>query len=473
MTATLVSRPRKAPLQPHFHDSIPPSQRPTTDFCVDDSITQYQWKSHATESMKDSLPSLTDTNERALLEASITSGDHLRKTNSDIASIKSQTAWHRRPQHFKVLVIIGILLIVPCLAWNFNIGRKAALFIIRDYPIVFSAFNKITMPALCGMDLISLAYFCTSNSQRGAEFSAAVEDRPTGEANTLWADFHGLTEVQKALADYFVGDGPGASELAIKIAKAELATSDLIVAVRFSTLRTAEQLADSLSLFVRDAGDAGDSLQELDAKAMGAIDSIVNLNIWALKAIEEAKAPSGILSSLSVWQSKKSTQDIINDNFKEAMRIQDAILIRLITQAKISQGQLKRMKEGLQAIRDLATRENIYIHAQKGELLASMWTTLGSNRQDLHRYQTNLELLESLEQYTDVAKAHVAQALTNLKTMQAQMKDLREKVSQPDVTGTNVPVHVHIRTIMDGIQRMKEGRIRARERESDIRTIGA
>lgn len=155
------------------------------------------------------------------------------------------------------------------------------------------------------------------------------------------------------------------------------------------------------------------------------------------------------------------------------MRTQDAILIRLITQAKISQGQLKRMKEGLQAIRDLATRENIYINAQKMELLASLWTTLGSNRQDLDRYQTNLELLESLEEYTDVAKAHVAQALTNLKTMQAQMRDLREKVSQPDIAGTNVPVHVHIRTIMDGIQRMKEGRIRARERESDIRTIGA
>ncbi|KAG6900542.1 hypothetical protein C0993_009119 [Termitomyces sp. T159_Od127] len=473
MTVTFSSRPVKAPLQPHFRDTIPPSQRSAADFCVDDSITQYQWKSHATESMKDSLPSLTDTNERALLEASISSADHLSKISSDRASMKPQTAWNGRTQHFKGLAIIGVLLVVSCLAWNFNIGRKAALFVIRDYSIVSSAFNKITIPALCNLDVISSVYFCGSNYKGGAELSAAVEDRPAGEANALWADFQSLTEVQKALADYFVGDGPGASELAIKIAKAELATSDLIVAVRFSTLRTAEQLADSLSLFVRDAGEAGDSLQELDAKAMGAIDSIVNLNIWALKAIEEAQAPSGILSSLSVWQSKKSTQDIINDNFKEAMRIQDAILVRLITQAKISQGQLKRMKEGLQAIRDLATRENIYINAQKGELLASIWTTLGGNRQDLHRYESNLELLESLEQYTDVAKAHVAQALTNLKTMQAQMKDLREKVSQPDIAGLNLPVHVHIRTIMDGIQRMKEGRIRARERESDIRTIGA
>lgn len=225
--------------------------------------------------MKDSLPSLTDTEERALLEASINSRIHFGKRSTDIASMKPGTAWNGRTQHFKGLVVIGVLIIISCLSWNFNIGKKAALFDIRDYPNVFSAFNKINMPALCSMDLISSTYFCGSKCKGGlggADLSAAVENKSPGEANALWADFHSLTEVQKALADYFVGDGPGASELAIKIAKAELATSDLIVAVRFSTLRTAEQLADSLSLFVRDAGEAGDSLQELDAKAMGAID---------------------------------------------------------------------------------------------------------------------------------------------------------------------------------------------------------
>ncbi|KAG6837708.1 hypothetical protein H0H93_003510 [Arthromyces matolae] len=300
-----------------------------------------------------------------------------------------------------------------------------------------------------------------------------VDTTPVGETNALWADFSSLTDVQKSLSDYFAGEGPGASELAIKIAKAELATSDLVVAVRFSTLRMADELADSLTTFVHDASDAGDSLQDLDAKAMGAIDSILNVNIWALKAIEEAQAPVGVLSALSLWKSKKTTEEIVNENFNEAMRTQDKILSRLITQAKASQGDLKRMKERLQAIRDLATKENIHINVEHGELLSSMWTALGSNKQDLQRYQTNLELLVNLEKFTDVAKTHIAQALTNLKTMQAQMKDLRARVSQPDIAGTNIPVNVHVRTIMDGIQRMKEGRIRARARESDIRTVGA
>ncbi|KAG6832039.1 hypothetical protein H0H87_003020 [Tephrocybe sp. NHM501043] len=379
--------------------------------------------------------------------------------------------------HSKGSFIKGAQFMLSFILWALNALRSFLILVSRDYPFLLSiaspAITKaITVPALCSMNPIASTYLCPSDDANHAEVLKAVDKNPSEVGNVIWADFSSLAEVQKTLADYFVGDGPGASELAIKIAKAELATSDLVIAVRYSTLRTAEELADSLSIFVKDAGEVGDGLQELDAKAMGAIDSIINLNIWALKTIEEAQAPAGVLSALAIWRSQKSTMEIINDNFNEAMRAQDRILSNLITQAKLSQGQLKRMKERLQAIRDLATRENVHIGAEHNELLGSMWTRFGSNRQDLHRYQTNLELLGNLEEYTDVAKAHIAQALTNLKTMQAQMKDLREKVSQPDITGAPIPVDVHIRTIMDGIKRLKEGRIRARERESDIRTIG-
>ncbi|KAG6830158.1 hypothetical protein H0H92_001887 [Tricholoma furcatifolium] len=348
--------------------------------------------------------------------------------------------------------------------------RKAALFIARNQSLILSLSPVIlNQSTFCSFGPISSTPLCSSTSKKSSEVNTAES------ANAVWADFTSLTEVQGSLADYFVGDvsGTGASELAIKIAKAELATSDLIVAVRYSTLRSAEQLADSLTLFVRDASEAGDNLQDLDAKVMGAIDKIVNYNVWALKGIQEAQAPSGVFSALSIWQSKKSIEEIVNDHFSEAMREQERILFDLITQAKASQARLKRLKETLQAIRDLAQRENIHINAQQGEILASMWTKLGSNRRDTSLYEKNLELLTSLEEYTDVAKTHVAQALINLKTMQAQMKDLREKVSRPDITGTNIPVDVHIKIIMDGILRMKEGRIRARERESDIRSIGA
>ncbi|KAG6917821.1 hypothetical protein DXG01_000881 [Tephrocybe rancida] len=472
MTATRTTWPERSPLpygastgQSRLHAAITDA---STRLAMDDTSSNFGG------SLSDS--SLTDDEDdvNGLLASSIKPKHSLLMPTLDIvASANTQTP----VEPSRGRIIVGLHLIMFYLSYPLDAMRSVALFVARECPFLLSVFGPaivktITVP-LCGIDLIAPTYLCAPTYRKGAEFLRVVDTKTSEEGNIVWADFTGLAEVQKALADYFVGDGLGASELAIKIAKAELATSDLVVAVRYSTLRTAEELADSLSVFVQDAGDAGDGLQELDAKAMGAIDSIVNLNIWALKAIEEAQVPPGVLSALAIWQSKKSTKDIINDNFNGAMRAQDVILSHLITQAKISQGQLKRMKERLQAIRDLTLMENIHINAQHGELLASMWTTFGSNRQDIERYKTNLELLESLEEYTDIAKAHIAQALTNLKTMQAQMKDLREKVSQPDITGTTIPVEVHIRTIMDGIKRMKEGRIRARERESDIRTIGA
>ncbi|KAG6916545.1 hypothetical protein DXG01_006428 [Tephrocybe rancida] len=424
--------------------------------------------SNLSGSLSDSSLTDDEDNVDGLLASSIKPDHSLRMPTLDIAASANMQA---PVEPSRGRIIVGLHLIMSYLSYPLDALRSAALFVAHKYLFLLVVFGLAITASLCSIDIISPTHLCAPTYRKGAEFLKVVDTKTSEEGNVVWADFTSLAEVQKALADYFVGHGPGASELAIKIAKAELATSDLVVAVRYSALRTAEELADSLSVFVQDASDAGDGLQELDAKAMGAIDSIVNLNIWALKAIEEAQVPSGVLSALAVWQSKKSTKDIINDNFNVAMRTQDVILSHLITQAKISQGQLKRMKERLQAIRDLAQMENIHIKAQHGELLASMWSIFSSHHQDIERYKTNLELLESLEEYTDIAKAHIAQALTNLKTMQAQMKDLREKVSRPDITGTTIPVEVHIRTIMDGIKRMKEGRIRARERESDIRTI--
>ncbi|KAF8070165.1 hypothetical protein FPV67DRAFT_1414070 [Lyophyllum atratum] len=323
------------------------------------------------------------------------------------------------------------------------------------------------MTSFCETDIISRTYLC----------GKPIVGRSTttvGPERAQWADFPTLMMVQSAIAETFAGDIPVASDLALQITKAELATSDLIAAVRYSTLTTAEHLADSLTAFVRDAVVVGDSLQDLDAKAMGAIDSIIGINVWALQTIEHAKsANSGAMSSLAAWWTKKTTKEVINENFNEAMTAQSTILFHLIVLAEHSQGKLKRMKEQLQAIRDSARKENIHLTREEGELLASIWPKVGSKRRDLDRFATNLELLANLERYTDVAKLHIAQALLNLKAMQSQMKDLRSKVSQPEIAGTSIPVDVHIRTIMDGIHRMKEGRIRAREREGDIRTMGA
>lgn len=112
--------------------------------------------------------------------------------------------------------------------------------------------------SLCEIPAISSTCLCAGKLESAEEVQ--------------WADFPAMVWVQNAIVETFVGENPGGSEMALQIVKAELATRDLITAVRYSNLRTAERLAEALVEFVSDATEAGDSLQELDAKALGAID---------------------------------------------------------------------------------------------------------------------------------------------------------------------------------------------------------
>lgn len=45
------------------------------------------------------------------------------------------------------------------------------------------------------------------------------------------------------------------------------------------------------------------------------------------------------------------------------------------------------------------------------------------------------------------------------------MEELRERVAAPELAGGEIPLEVHVRSIRSGIERLNEGRIRAREKE--------
>lgn len=64
-------------------------------------------------------------------------------------------------------------------------------------------------------------------------------------------------------------DGPG---LALEIKNAEMATSDLIMLVRVSDLKSKDRLAATLVQFVEDARKAGRSLTRFNARVGGAVD---------------------------------------------------------------------------------------------------------------------------------------------------------------------------------------------------------
>jgi len=50
------------------------------------------------------------------------------------------------------------------------------------------------------------------------------------------------------------------------------------------------------------------------------------------------------------------------------------------------------------------------------------------------------------------------------------MEELRERVAAPEITEGEIPLEVHVKSIRSGIERLQEGRIKAKEREEEAIT---
>jgi len=87
-----------------------------------------------------------------------------------------------------------------------------------------------------------------------------------------WADYPKLVDLQSKTFQQLMDDSIGGSALSLEVKKAEMAVTDLAVAVRLSNLKAKDSLAGSLIDFVQDAKRAGRGLQQLGSKIGGAVD---------------------------------------------------------------------------------------------------------------------------------------------------------------------------------------------------------
>ncbi|KAG1794754.1 hypothetical protein EV424DRAFT_1449364 [Suillus variegatus] len=263
----------------------------------------------------------------------------------------------------------------------------------------------------------------------------------------------------------------GGSGLSIEIRKAEFATADLTTLVRHSDLKSSDVLADQLATFVKDAKKTAKSLTKLSSKIGGAVDNVMAVNGYAMRTIQEAEKnapPPYSLTALIPFHFGPTTQEVIVDAFTSAMDTFSIAIQRLILEAEISLHNLDVLEEDLSVVREVVMREDIDVTTEQSELLGALWTKLGGNRRALRDNDRRLGLLKDLGDYRRQAQAHVVAALQTLNSMSEDMEDLRERVAAPELVGGRIPLHVHIESIQNGLERLQEGRVRAREREEDV-----
>ena len=205
--------------------------------------------------------------------------------------------------------------------------------------------------------------------------------------------------------------------------------------------------------------------------------SILAVNDYALRTIEASSANQSQNSIMRiVWPFRASpssnSQELLT-TFSQSLAILSSSLSRLVISAQSSLHSLDKLESQLSTIHDILAREDATITEQQSELLAELWTRLGGNRAQIRGFEGNLQLLKELGTYRTRALAHVVAALQALEALSADMEELRERVATPEISGGEIPLEVHVRSIRSGIERLSEGRLKAKEREADVvRVLG-
>ncbi|KAI6122257.1 hypothetical protein EDD16DRAFT_1573171, partial [Pisolithus croceorrhizus] len=290
-------------------------------------------------------------------------------------------------------------------------------------------------------------------------------------------DFQGLVKAQGSMFDQLVGESVGGSALSIEVLKAEMATRDLSTLVRYSDLKSKDSVAELLSTISKGAKRTARGLTKLNAKVAGAVDEVMALNNYAMTTIEEApaKGASRVLQAIVPIKIGPTADEIIQGAFALAMDQSGQSISRLIVEAEVSGQNLDQMEVDIASLHDMIAREDKHMSTEKDLVLGELWSRLGGNKQKIREYDDRLALLNDLSVYRKQARAHVIAALQTLHAMSDDLEDLRERVAAPGIIGGKVPIQVHIESIKNGLERLKEGRTRAREvgDETSKRLLGS
>ncbi|KAH9927014.1 uncharacterized protein B0H18DRAFT_306780 [Fomitopsis serialis] len=97
------------------------------------------------------------------------------------------------------------------------------------------------------------------------------------------------------------------------------------------------------------------------------------------------------------------------------------------------------------------------------ELLSELRTILGGNGSARRKSEMDLTVLKEIGHYCNEALKHVLSTRDVLQAVAADTEELRDRAAAPAIVGDRVPSAVLVRSIGDGIERLKEGRQSAAE----------
>ncbi|KIY51618.1 hypothetical protein FISHEDRAFT_36691 [Fistulina hepatica ATCC 64428] len=330
--------------------------------------------------------------------------------------------------------------------------RRPLAFLLFLWIFAFIAFRvtltiRATLRPLCHIPGISYTSFCAPQ--------LAVEH----------ADFPSMIDKQTTTFESLLDTMAGGPAPALDMIKAQVATQDLVTAVRESSLLNSDNLADRLVRFAYDARGVGAQLSLFGSRIGGAVDQLINLIEHARDSIQATRGSQ----SLWVPWSSQPNGEVVVTRFRETMEFVSECLQQLIRQAEEDIVSIDALDLQLRDIYDIVRREDGALAEEKEAVLADLWTFLGGNRDRLRGFDRRASLLKEFGMYRKAALVQITSALYTLRTLSSDMEVIRERAAT-QLADSPIPIEVHIKSIQMGLNRLTDSRARARDRENEIIT---
>ncbi|KAK5048950.1 hypothetical protein LTR84_005371 [Exophiala bonariae] len=306
-------------------------------------------------------------------------------------------------------------------------------------------------------------------------YASTDVDTPTISSGSAPVEFDELMKTQSHFEEIMSESAAGVS-LPMDMKRSETSIRDLRQIVRHSQLASRNELVLEFDGFIETARIASYDLQKFNSHVGRGVDIVLSTARWTQRVLDDMdvkQSSRGMIPSffqerlLAPFKPVQFTEDRLLDQYVKHTRIVSEEIDRLIEEAQALLLVLQNLEDRLDVIHSVAMHDNIAAQASKDEILTHLWTLVGGNRGKLGKYNNQLTLLRQLGQYRKVAWAHVSGTILTLQRMGAELEELRTRVGSAELLREHkeIPLSVHIESIRLGVERLEEGRTRAREVE--------
>ncbi|ETI20703.1 hypothetical protein G647_07045 [Cladophialophora carrionii CBS 160.54] len=288
-------------------------------------------------------------------------------------------------------------------------------------------------------------------------------------------EFDALMKTQSQFEEILSESATGVT-LPLDMKRSETSIRDLRQIVRYSQLASRNEMVLEFDGFIETARMASYDLQKFNSHVGRGVDIVLSTARWTQRVLDDMahkQSSRGVIPSfiqdkvLAPFKPVQFTEAMLLDQYIAHTRVVSDEIERLIEEAQALLLVLQNLEDRLDVIHAIAMHDNIAAQAEKDEILSHLWTLLGGNRAKLGKFNNQLGLLRQVGQYRKVAWAHVSATILKLQAMGAELEELRSRVSSAEVLRGHkeIPLAVHVENIRLGVQRLEEGRDRARKLE--------